>query len=238
MTGASSEDAQALTGTAGGRSVFTELRDRLPDATPAEVPRWTLAALSRALEDEYLFQSRAGVLLAAFQRERDYRTQERRWQALASQAELAVVLADFRDAAHVAARPVEAPLGDRDPLRREWILACDCVGFTACIAARELGKRPQGSERERLFEAVWTMRSDAVRPAARVLLAPAERAFPRIRASVPTRIRDPQTPAEPILARARRDLASRFMQYATGTRSRRRGAPPPGFEEAWAWAEG
>ena len=221
-----------------GRSVFTELRDRLPDAEPAAVPRWTLAALSNAVEDEYVFQSRPGVTLAAFQRERDYRAQERRWRALAAQAELAVVLADFRDPGEVPARPVEVPLAAQDPLRREWVVVCDCAGFSACIAARELGGQPEGSERQRLAEAIWTMRSDAVRSAARLLLAPAERAFPRIRASVPARIRDPQTPPEAILPRARRDLATRFMRYATGTRSRRRGAPPAGFEEAWAWAEG
>jgi len=238
MTEASSEHAERGTGALEGRSVFTELRDRLPGASPAEVPRWTLAALSRALEDEYLFQSRPGVALAAFQRERYYRAEERRWRALAAQAELAIVLADFRDPAQVPARPVEVPLEQRDPLRHEWVVACDCVGFTACIAARELGEQPADSERQRLFEAVWTMRSDAVRPAARVLLAPAERAFPALRAGVPERIRDLQAPPEAILPRARRDLARRFVQYATGTRSRRRGGPPPGFEEAWAWAEG
>lgn len=238
MTEPSSEHAEGEFGAPGGRSVFTELGDRLPDAEPARVPRWTLAALSRALEDEYLFQSRAGVALAAFQLESHYRVQERRWRALAAESELAVVLADFRDASQVPARPIEVPLRAQDPLAREWVLVCDCVGFTVCIAARELDGQPGGSERQSLFEAVWTMRSDAVRSVARNLLAPVERVFPGIRASVPVRIRDPQTPPEAIAARARRELLTRFMQYATGTRSRRRGTPPAGFEEAWARAEG
>lgn len=238
MTGPSSEHPGGSFGAPGGRSVFTELGDRLPDAEPARVPRWTLTALSRALEDEYVFQERSGVALAAFQRESHYRAQERRWRALAAQAELAVVLADFRDPSPVAARPVEVPLGDQDPLRQEWVVACDCLGFTACIAARELDTPTAGSERQRQFEAVWTMRSDAVRSAARGLLAPAEGVFPALRARVPVRIRDPQTPPESIAPRARRELRDRFMQYAAGTRSRRAGSPPAGFEEAWARAEG
>ena len=238
MTASSTDPATGEHEAPGGRSAFTELEDRLPDAEPARVPKWTLAALSRALEDEYEFQSRAGVVLAAFQRVTNYRTEERRWRALAAQAELAVVLADFRDPAQVPARPIEVPLGKGHPLRREWVLVCDAVGFTACIAARELPGQPGASERQRLFEAIWTMRSDAVRTAARVLLVPAERTFPSLRASVPVRIRDHQTPLEEIAPRARRELRTRFTQYATATRSRRRGAPPAGFEEAWGRAEG
>lgn len=238
MTGPSSDPTAGELGAPGGRSAFTELEDRLPDAEPARVPKWTLAALSRALEDEYEFQSRAGVALAAFQRVSHYRTEERRWRALAAEAELAVVLADFRDPSQVPGRPIEIPLSAEHPLRREWVLVCDAVGFAACIAARELERQPRGSDRERLFEAIWTMRSDAVRSAARALLAPAERAFPSVRASVPVRIRDHQTPLEAIAPRARRELRRRFTQYATGTRSRRRGTPPAGFEDAWSRAEG
>ena len=238
MTGPSSDPPTGELEAPAGRSVFTELQDRLPDAEPATVPKWALAALSRALEDEYAFQSRAGVALAAFQRERNYRAEERRWRALAAQAELAVVLADFREPSRTPVRPIEIPLNEQHPLRREWVLVCDAVGFTACIAAREFEERPGGSERERVFEAIWTMRSDAVRAAARALLAAVEQVLPSLRASVPVRIRDHQTPLEAVAPRARLELRSRFTQYATGTRSRRRGNPPAGFEDAWSRAEG
>ena len=134
-------------------------------------------------------------------------------------------------------RPLEVPLEAQEPLFREWIVACDSIGFSACLAAVELEDSGQGRE-ERRYDALWTMRSSAVRAAARELLALAERCFPRIRAAVPLRIRDPRTEEELITPRARRELSRRFLEYAAGAAAPASAVDAGEFAAAWERAGG
>jgi hypothetical protein len=53
-------------------------------------------------------------------------------------------------------------------MRREWAIVCDAVDLPACLAAWELPGQTTVADRDRIFEAVWTIEPQAVRDAARV----------------------------------------------------------------------
>ncbi len=72
-------------------------------------------------------------------------------------------------------------LPDEAPMRREWSLVCDAPDHAALLAAWELPGQSDVPDRDRVFEAIWTLEPRAVRDAARVcarlsdLLDPASR---------------------------------------------------------------
>lgn len=157
-------------------SVFAELRRHHPTLAPYRLKKSTLLALSWALEDEFCARAQAPVLFGGFQEERFFRPSAARWRELARVARNAIVFADFPGLAEAGpaqedartGRPVRVPLAEDAPMRREWLVVCDAPDLAACLSAWELPGQTLVADRDREFEAVWTIDPRAVRDAARV----------------------------------------------------------------------
>lgn len=157
-------------------SVFAELRRHHPTLAPYRLKKSTLLALSWALEDEFCARAAAPVLFGGFQEERFFRPSAARWRELARVARNAIVFADFPGLVEpgppqveaTTARPARVPLGEDAPMRREWLVVCDAPDLAACLSAWELPGQTLVPDRDREFEAVWTIDPRAVRDAARV----------------------------------------------------------------------
>lgn len=173
-------------------SVFAELRRAHPHLPPQRLRKATLLALSWAMEDECCARAQTPRLFAAFQEARHFGGAELRWAELARTSRSAVVFADFgadgrttRSGVRLVHLPAEAPM------RREWSLVCDAPDHVAALAAWELPGQQEVADRERLFEAVWTLEPQAVRDAARVcarlsdVLDPAHRDWSDLEEVVP-----------------------------------------------------
>ncbi|MEA2245821.1 MAG: MerR family transcriptional regulator, light-induced transcriptional regulator [Solirubrobacteraceae bacterium] len=141
-----------------------------PAARPQVLRKSTLEALSRAIEHETLAHAAAPVLIGAFQRERFYRSIEPRWRRLTAHADAAVVFADFAAVGRPAEGPAELPIDRADALGNEWAVIVDAPGLAACLVAWEQpGSIEPGAprDRERRFEAIWTLDPVTTRRAAR-----------------------------------------------------------------------
>lgn len=151
-------------------SVFAELRRRHPHLAPHTLRKSTLVALSWALEDECCARAQSPLLFGAFQEQRFYTASAPRWNELARVARSTIVFADFPRLADadVLRRPTRVPLSEDAPMRREWSLVCDAPDLPACVAAWELPGQTTVPDKDRLFEAMWTIEPRAVRDAARV----------------------------------------------------------------------
>jgi DICT domain-containing protein len=138
---------------------------------PQLLRKSTLEALSRAIEHETLALAAAPVVFGAFQRERFYRSVEIRWRRMAAHADAAVVFADFAAVRIPGDGPAELPIDPADALGNEWAVIVDAPGFAASLLAWEQpGARTPGGagDRDRRFEAIWTLDARATRRAARV----------------------------------------------------------------------
>jgi MerR family transcriptional regulator, light-induced transcriptional regulator len=149
------------------RSIFAGLRRRQPELTAHVLEKRVMTAISNAIEDEYCAHAERATMFGAFQTERFYRSAEERWRELARTAEAAVVFADFGELRQEPLAPTEIPLEVDDPLAREWALVCDAPRYAACLAAWEVPGE-SGSDRDRRFEAVWSVDPRVVRDASRV----------------------------------------------------------------------
>ncbi|WP_193613503.1 DICT sensory domain-containing protein [Nocardioides lijunqiniae] len=147
-------------------SVYAELRRHHPHLASNRLRKSTLLALSWAIEDEFAARATRPHLFGSFQDEATYLPAEERWVELARVAGSAFVLAAFDD---VAPRPgpVRVHLPEDAPMRREWTVVCDSPELPAALTAWELPGQSQVRDRDRLFEAVWTVEPLAVRHAAR-----------------------------------------------------------------------
>ena len=153
-------------------SIFAELRRKHPALVTHRLRKSTLIALSWALEDECCAVADRPVLFGAFQRGDFYDSSASRWTELARTARAAIVFADrWNGTASDAAGPARSPLSEDAPLRREWAVVCDAPDSTACLSAWELPGQADVPDRQRVFEAVWTVEPVAVRDAARVAAA-------------------------------------------------------------------
>ena len=151
-------------------SVFAELRRRHPHLTPHRLRKSTLLALSWALEDECCARAQSPMLWGAFQEQRFWTPSVPRWNELARVARSTMVMADFPEVADAddPRRPTKVPLADDAPMRREWAVVCDAVDLPAVLVAWELPGQTTVPDRERIFEAMWTIEPQPVRDAARV----------------------------------------------------------------------
>ena len=150
-------------------SIYAELRRKHPSLVTHRLRKSTLIALSWAIEDECCAVADTPVLFGAFQRGDFYQPSAPRWTELARVARSAIVFADRWDgSADDAVGPVRATLADDAPLRREWAVVCDALDSTACLSAWELPGQTTVPDRQRVFEALWTVDPVAVRDAARV----------------------------------------------------------------------
>jgi DICT domain-containing protein len=162
--------AEALGSTPpGAASVFAEIRRRHPALAAYRLRKSTLLALSWALEDEFCALAERPVLFGAFQEDRFYEAAAPRWRELARVARSTMVLGDFSSPDDFPrSGPVPVPLPPDAPMRREWVVVCDAAGLSACLSAWELPGQADVPERDRMFEALWTVDPRAVRDAARV----------------------------------------------------------------------
>jgi MerR family transcriptional regulator, light-induced transcriptional regulator len=154
-------------------SIFAELRAKHPQLRTHPLRKPTLLALSWAIEDEFCAKAERSYLFAAFQRRRFWRAAEPRWGELARVARRAFVYADFDERPDPEVEPgpgvpVRVPLSPDAPLRREWAIVCDAPGLAVALTAFELPGQQDRPDRERVFEAAWTLDPRAVRDASRV----------------------------------------------------------------------
>lgn len=140
---------------AGGRVPARMLRKR------------TLLAISHAIEDETMARGVGPVVVGAFQRVRNYRAAEHRYERLAAVSDLAIVLADFERVVDEPGCPVQVPINLDDAIGHEWAVIVDSPGFSACLLAWEppVAGTP-GSDFERRFETYWSLDPEVVRRAA------------------------------------------------------------------------
>ncbi len=148
-------------------SLYAAVASTEHGARPQVLRKATLEALSRAIEHETLALAAAPVLVGAFQRERFYRPIETRWRRMAAQADAAVVFADFPAVGHPPGGPDELPIDPADALGNEWAVIVDAPRFAASLVAWEQPGTGGGAERERRFEAIWTLDPEAARRACR-----------------------------------------------------------------------
>ncbi|MBA2956414.1 MerR family DNA-binding transcriptional regulator [Nocardioides sp. CGMCC 1.13656] len=163
------EATTALSGSASqppSGSVYAELRRAHPALVGHRLRKSTLIALSWAIEDEFAAQAARPVLFGAFQDQEFYDRSRPRWRELARVARDAVVFADFPVTTSDSA-PREVALGPDSPMHREWTVVSDSVELPAALAAWELPGQTAVADRDRIFEAVWTVEPRAVRHAAR-----------------------------------------------------------------------
>jgi DICT domain-containing protein len=148
-------------------SVYAVLRRTHPTLLPQRLKKSTLIALSWAIEDECCARAERPVIFGAFQHERYFRASEERWSELARIARSAIAFADFAAAAESPGGPRLVHLPTDAPMRREWAVVCDAPHFSALLIAWELPAQSTVPDRQRLFEAIWTVQPSAVRDAAR-----------------------------------------------------------------------
>ena len=148
-------------------SVYAALRRTHPTLQPQRLKKSTLIALSWAIEDECCARAERPVIFGAFQKERYFRAAEERWTELARIARSTTAFADFKTAAdpHGQVRLVHLP--QDAPMRRDWAVICDATDYCALLTAWELPGQSTVPDRQRLFEAIWTVEPGAVRSAAR-----------------------------------------------------------------------
>jgi MerR family transcriptional regulator, light-induced transcriptional regulator len=178
----------------GAPSVFAELRRRHPHLPVHRLRKSTLIAMSWAIEDECGARADRPVLIGSFERARYFRAAEARWEALARIAHHAVALAwDFPDepADGAADAGLELVRLDRSsPMAREWAVISDGPGLSACLSAWELPGQSVVRDRDRLFEAVWTVHPAVVRDATAVAAGVAAAAGSVVGAAVRDELRD------------------------------------------------
>jgi DICT domain-containing protein len=192
-------------------SVFAALRERFPELLPRALPKRALVPISHAIEDECCQRAEQPVLFAGFQHERFYRQAEDRWRELARTARSAVVFADFHATRRALGTPDEVALDGRSDLLREWVVVCDSERFAACLVGWE---RPQARNRERTFEAFWTLDRAITREAARVCVGLARRLAPDLTGGLSDLLADTPPRADSDL-QAATELATRMTDYLT-----------------------
>jgi DICT domain-containing protein len=160
--------ADAATGTPpGAPSVYAAMRRLHPTLQPQRLKKSTLLAISWAIEDECCARAERPMLFGAFQKERYYRAAEDRWRELARIAQSTMVFADFSSAPEPVPGTAMIHLTQDAPMRREWAVVCDAPDYPAMLTAWELPGQSTVPDRQRLFEAIWTVEPRAVRDAAR-----------------------------------------------------------------------
>jgi MerR family transcriptional regulator, light-induced transcriptional regulator len=191
-------------------------------ARPQVLRKSTLIALSRAIEHELLARAAAPVLFAAFQRESFYRALEPRYRRMARHADAATVFADFPALRRPSGAPVEVPIAEGAALANEWAVIVDAPGYAACLLAWEQPGAIEAEgpdDRDRRFEAIWTIDPRATRRAAQVAARLAGNADAEYGRRLAELLADrPLAMEQP--APALTALTNRLLAYVEGARER------------------
>lgn len=193
-------------------SIYAELRRQRPELQVNLLPKRSLIAISRAIEDESAYGARDLLLFGAFQRERHYRASEARWRELARASELACVFADFAAPRQPRDAPIEIPIGVRDPLAREWAVVCDSDDRAACMVGWEPPGQDGAADRDRHFEVLWTADRETARAAARICCDLAAPEASAVVAPLAERLAEPVAHSGDELRRAEA-LTARMIAY-------------------------
>lgn len=160
---------------------------------PQSLCKATLLAISRAIEDETIARGAGPVVIGAFQRVRHYRAVEHRYRRLAGVADACVAFADFPAAGGGDGEPCQVPIRSADAVGNEWAVIVDAPGYATCLLAWETPESQRDSarpERERRFEAVWTLDPQTVRRAALAGAAIAHEGAPAVGERLDALLRD------------------------------------------------
>jgi DICT domain-containing protein len=149
-------------------SVFAAVSRRFPDLRVQRLRKRALLALSRAIEDECCASADRPLLFASFQRESFYRASQVRWRELSRTARSTIVFADFASSSPVGRFPLEVAVPFDAALNREWVLVCDAPDQPGCVVGWEPAGQAETRDRDRRFEALWSVDARVVRHAARV----------------------------------------------------------------------
>jgi hypothetical protein len=195
------------TAVARSASIFAELRRHATELPVHRLRKATMVALSHAIEDECVAQAQRAYMFGAFQEVRQFQASGRRWREIARASAAAVVFADF-DGIGRDHGILRVPLSPDAPMRREWAVICDGPDLAVALTAWELPGQSV-PDRERVFEAMWTLEPSVVRRAARLFtemasdagLAEAGPLLEHLGNPVETHRRDPMA-AERLFSRA------------------------------------
>jgi len=164
------------------------------DPVPSQrLHKRTLLAISRAIEEETLARAAGPVIVGAFQSVRNFRGVEHRWDRMARNADACVVFADVERVLEREGRPTQVPIAPGDALGNEWAVVIDAPGYAACLVAWETPESQRAAavpDRERCFEALWTLDARVARRAALVGAALAGRADPALGRRLERLLRD------------------------------------------------
>lgn len=191
-------------------SIFAAVSSVDTSAYPRVLRRSTLAAMSHAIEDEFLARGANGIVVGAFQREAFYRRVSHRYEQIAPRSDATIVFADFPEVTEEKGRPTQIPIAPTDALGNEWAVVVDAPGYAACLLAWERPNRAMGGER--MFEAILSLDPRAVRRAVRVAGALAGRRDPRLGSELEGLVEGRPLATEPP-ASALTSLTSRMVAY-------------------------
>ncbi len=197
-------------------SIFAGLRRHHPALRVHVLSKKVLLAVTWAIEDECAALAQRPVLLGSFQRQQFYQAAAARWADLARAADQTVVFADFARSRLHAEAVAEIAVPDDSPLRREWALICDAPDAPACVLAWERPGQEDRRDRDRVFEAIWSVDPQVVRTAARIGSRLATAAVPEIKERLTGRLSDEPGPSSPDLRRAG-GVIERTLDYVAGT---------------------
>lgn len=191
-------------------SIFAAVSSVDTSAYPRVLRRSTLAAMSHAIEDEFLARGANGIVVGAFQREAFYRRVAHRYEQIAPRSDATIVFADFDEVTERKGHPTQIPIAPTDALGNEWAVVVDAPGYAACLLAWERPNRAMGGER--MFEAILSLDPRAVRRAVKVSGALAGRRDPRLAADLEALVDGRPLATEPP-ASALTSLTSRMVAY-------------------------
>jgi len=173
------ERARAAAGATDRPSIYGAIAGGDEPVPARRLRKRTLLAISRAIEDETLARAAGPVVIGAFQSVRNFHGVQHRYDRLARTADACIVFADFDAVRERAGHPTEVPIRPEDVLGNEWAVVIDAPGYAACLLAWETPESQRDDhlpDRERRFEALWTLDPRVVRRAALVGAALAARA--------------------------------------------------------------
>ena len=194
-------------------SVYATLRRRRPDLEPRAIAKPIMLELTHAIEDETLARAERPILFGCFQRERFYRQAQPRWRELARGAEVALVFADFERLRTPRDAPAELPLSRAHPLNREWTLVCEGEGFAVCLAGWEPLDSSHAVDRQRRFEAIWSVEPDVVHEATVICASIVDAVRPALLDPVRARLESPPSLSLDSQLRLATAVSSRMLSH-------------------------